>query len=278
MKPIGNPMIFHRYPLEEALRLMAGFGYRELEIWPSQIESCRTEQLRKQFVDYARSFGVSLVRLNASVANYFDVPLSSAEQVPGIIAGLKRDIDVAHSLGMTQLLTWEGRKPVAAEKDNSQWMLDQTLKIFQEAIRYGDSKGISLSVEVHPFTLGIDLDFLIKLCDALNSDSFGVTYDCCHFGVGLPNHYIEAIHRLGPRIKHVHFSDSDQQSSELHFAIGAGCLDLDGIVGALKKIKFQGTVMLDLWLYPFPEKGTKMSLPYVSRVMKELGLKNPRKK
>jgi hypothetical protein len=28
-----------------------------------------------------------------------------------------------------------------------------------------------------------------------------------------------------------------------------------------------------LWLYPFPEEGTKISLPYVSKAMKTLGLK-----
>jgi hypothetical protein len=40
MHPIGNPMIFHRYPLEEALRLTAEFGCRQLETWPPQMEMC----------------------------------------------------------------------------------------------------------------------------------------------------------------------------------------------------------------------------------------------
>jgi sugar phosphate isomerase/epimerase len=119
----------------------------------------------------------------------------------------------------------------------------------------------------------MDLDFLIELCDRLDPEWFGVTYDCCHFGVGKPNDYIDAIARLGNRIKHVHFSDSDQKSSELHFAIGKGTLKLDEITSALKAIHFQGTMMLDLWLYPLPEAGTKLSLPYVIKVMKVLGLK-----
>ena len=272
MKPIGNPMIFHRYPLEQALRLMVKFGYRALELWPQQIEMCRTDDLRRQLAVYAKSLGLTLVRLNAAAADYFP-PLQSRRDAQGIIAGVKRDIDICRSLGMTQLLTWEGRKPEAATpKDIHGWILEETTKIFREAVRYGDSKGVSLSVEVHPFTLGMDLDFLVKLCDAVGSDSFGVTYDCCHFGVGLPKDYIRAISKLGSRIQHVHFSDSDQRSSEVHFAIGEGCLDLDGIVKALKQIKFKGTVMLDLWLYPFPEQGTKASLAYVSKVMKTLGI------
>src|SRR5437016_395874 len=62
MKPIGNPMIFHRYPLEEALRLMVKFGYRELELWPPQIEMFRTDALRGQLTRQAKSLGLSLLR------------------------------------------------------------------------------------------------------------------------------------------------------------------------------------------------------------------------
>ncbi len=273
MHPIGNPMIFHRYPLEEALRLTAGFGYKKLEIWPRQIEMFTTESLRREFAAQAAALGFSLVRLNAAAADYF-TPLNSRRSAKGILAGLKRDIDAARSLGMSQLLTWEGRRPEhARRRDIHGWILGQTAGIFREAVAYGKSQGVSLSVEVHPFTLGMDLDFLTELCDRLDSDWFGVTYDCCHFGVGMPDGYVEAITRLGHRIKHVHFSDSDRKSSELHFAVGTGSLELDEITAALKAIRFQGTMMLDLWLYPLPEAGTKLSLPYVIKVMKTLGLR-----
>ena len=273
MTPIGNPMIFRHYSLEEALKKMATFGYREIELWLPQIEMCRTDELRRQLVVYAKSLELSLVRLSTAGADYF-VPLDSRHDTPGIIAGLKRDIDIAHSMGMTQLLTWEGRKPDGANSgDIHGWLLDETTRIFRETVAYGEPRGVSLSVEPHPFTLGMDLDFLVKLCDAVDSEFFGVTYDCCHFGVGLSQDYLQAIPKLGGRIKHVHFSDSDQRSSQLHFSVGKGCLDLAGIVAALKQIEFKGTVMLDLWLYPFPEQGTRESLPYVGNVIETLGIK-----
>ena len=122
-------------------------------------------------------------------------------------------------------------------------------------------------------TLGIDLDFMIKLCDSLDSKYFGVTYDCCHFAIGLPDGYIDAILKLGKRIKHLHFSDSDKKSSELHFPPGKGCLDLPGIVKALKQVNFKGTAMLDVWLYPMPEEGSRIGIPYLHKVMKNLGIK-----
>ncbi|HBY96962.1 MAG TPA: hypothetical protein DEP84_23950 [Chloroflexi bacterium] len=272
---IGNPMIFRHYPLEEALHFMVRFGYQGVELWPPQIEAFQTGELRQQLSEHISSLGLSLVRLNSAGADYF-VPLGSEQDAEQILNGLKQDVDLASSLGMRQLLTWEGRIPKDATPNEIHgWILDETVDIFRDAIRYAEDKGISISVEVHPFTLGIDLDFLCKLYDRVDSESFGVTYDCCHFGVGLPESYAGAIIKMGHRIKHVHFSDSDKRTPELHFPPGKGCLDLDAIVAALKQIDFKGTLMLDLWLYPLPEEGTKIGAPYLRQVGRVLGIDSP---
>ncbi len=263
-------MVFRQYHLELALRMMVEAGVKALELWPPQIESCRGDRLSQQLVEFASALGLKLVRLNAAGADYFTA-LRSRDDGKQIIEGLKRDIDWTASLGMSQLVSWEGPKPRgAAQGDIHGWILEETVRIFRQAVEYGRQKGVSVSVEVHPNTLGMDLDFLIKLCDRVGSEFFGVTYDCCHFGIGLPDGYIGAILKLRDRIKHVHFSDSDQHTPELHFPPGKGCLDLEGIVAALKEIRFNGTFMLDLWLYPLPEEGLRIGVPYLRRVVRAL--------
>ena len=270
---IGNPMIFHHYPLEDALRLMARFGYRNLEIWPPQFEACKTELLRQQLVEHTSSLGLSLHRLNVADADYFHPALDSPAAANRILTGLKRDIDLARSLGMAQVLTWEGRKPPGASSaDVYGSILDRTVAVLSEATRYAAEQEICLSVEVHPFTIGIEPEFLVQLCDRIGEDQFGVTYDCSHFGVGLPEDYAAVIGRLGERITSVHFCDSDKATSELHLPPGEGCLDLAGIVDALERIGYQGDMMLDLWQYPFPEAGTERGLPRLREVMGQLGI------
>ena len=108
------------------------------------------------------------------------------------------------------------------------------------------------------------------LCDRLDPEYFGVTYDCSHFAVGLPDGYIDAILTLGSRIKHLHFCDGDKCSSEVHFPPGKGCLDLQGIVDALKRVRFNGTFMADMWLYPLPEEAARISVPYMRRIIEQL--------
>lgn len=263
---IGNPMIFRQYPLDRAIRTLTTFGYQGVELWAPQIAICKTDPLRRQLADFIRSLGLTLTGVNAADAAYFSA-LSSPADVDAVVENLTRDIDLVHTLGGDYLLTWEGRKPVSAtQQDRFGWVLDATVAIFRTATAYAQSKNVRLFIEIHPYTLGIDLDFAIQLCDRVDSPAFGITYDCCHFGVGQPNGYIDAIYRLGQRIKQVHFSDSDKVSSELHFAPGAGTLDLDGIVTALKAIHFQGPMMLDLWLYPFPEEGSRSGIAYLQEI------------
>ena len=268
---VGNPMIFLEYPLEEALRSMVKFGFDAVELWPPQIEVCKTDELRKLLADHISSLGLSLVGLNSAAPPYFEA-LKSPNDVEGVVQGLKQDVDIAASMGMNQLLSWDGRRLESmTDSDLHGWVLDETVNIFREAVSYAETKGITITVEIHPFTVGINVDFACKLYDRIDAPSFGITYDSCHFAVGLPNGYIDAISKLGHRINNVHFADSDKHSSELHFAPGTGCLDLEGIVAALKAIHYQGPMMLDLWLYPFPEEGSKIGMPYIRQVMKTLG-------
>ena len=269
---IGNPMIFRDWPLEAALRQMVALGYDALELWPPQIAACRTDELRRQLADHCAGLGLPLVRLNAAGADYFG-PWESPASAAGFLAGLQRDIDAAAALGMREVLTWEGRAPAGATPEAIYgWVLDQSVALFQAATAYARARGVRLSVEVHPFTLGIDLRWLHLLFDRVGAEDFGATYDCCHFGVGQPQTYVQAVTALGARLHHVHFCDSDQTSSELPFPPGRGQLNLPAIVAAVGDIRYQGSMMLELWLYPRPEEGSRIGVPYVREVMRTLNL------
>jgi sugar phosphate isomerase/epimerase len=99
-----------------------------------------------------------------------------------------------------------------------------------------------------------------------------VLYDCCHFGVGKPKGYIEAIRTLGKRIKYIHFSDSDQRTSELHFPPGMGRLDIDGIVNAFAEIGYKGDISLDTFGYPLPDEASRIGLPVLKKALRKLKL------
>ena len=266
--PLQKPV--HDRPLDVALREFVELGVTGLEVCTPALELCFNAELRHQFSKKIAETGLRFIRYNSLIPPYFDT-LTSKDQVPGIIAAMKADVDVCSDLGIHQLLTWEGRIPAGASHEEiNGWLLDETVEIFRAVMDYAEARGVSLSLEVHPFSLGSNLKWLVELCDRVDSTEFGVTYDCAHFAVAHPETYIDAIRQLGHRIKHLHFSDSDLVSSEVHYALGEGKMDLDGVITALEDIEFRGTTMIDVWLYPFPLEALQTSIEFIKTKMSHL--------
>lgn len=269
---IGNPVMYAQLPIEDALVRMKKLGFQGIELNPAGIWMCTTESLQKQLTSFIKSLGLSLVRLNASAADYF-TPFSHPADWPRILENLKTDIDLAAGLGIGQLVTWEGEPHKShSQKDIHGWVLDATTRLFEQALAYAAERNVRLSVDVHPSTMGMDIGWLIKLCDRLDPKAFSVTFDCAHFAIGHPGGYVDAIRALDRRIGHLRLADSDMVSYEVHFPPGTGKLDLVGIIRALKAIRFKGTCMLDLWGYPMPTRGAQIGIPYLKKIMKVLGI------
>ncbi|MFN8371287.1 MAG: sugar phosphate isomerase/epimerase family protein [Anaerolineae bacterium] len=265
----GNSITFHAYPVEEACQRIAAAGCNGVEMWKEHLTGFKTPTLLRHFREFAAELGLEVWGLNVVGADYFQ-PFGAAAAYNSTLAGLKADVDYALELGVTQVMVWEGTHP--AVKISQHEMLDTLVSLFEEAIAYGKPNGVRFLAEPHPFTLGMDLDFMKQLCDRLGRQHFGILFDFCHFGVGKPHSYVEAIHTLADRIQHLHYSDSDQRTSELHFAPGKGQLDLDAMDAALKAVGFKGTSTLDMYGYPLPEMGYKWGLPRYQRALETLGI------
>lgn len=267
-----SPGAFQDYPLEEALRLVHDLGFTEVEAWKGQMKRCKTPSLRKGYVNVANALGLRVTGFNAAGEPYFQ-PFGTDEQLQTTLEGLKSDVEYAASLGARYLLVWEGVRPEGAtDQDCMERCLPRLIELFRAAVSFAALQNVGLFVEVHPFTVGINDRLLIKLYDTLNTPNFGTAYDCCHYGVGRPKDYVEAIRALGPRIRLIHFSDTDQISSELHYAPGTGCLDLHGILKAFKEIRFDGSLMLDLYSNPTPVYSIRQCLPLLRQAYEFLGL------
>ena len=261
---------YSEYPLEEALQRIAAGGFDGLEIWKPQLVRCKTPELIQQFLVYSKGIGMEVCALNDVDGEYFR-PFDSDYLFKLTLEGLKENINLARKLGVKDLMIWEGVRPKVWTRDEDD-LLATVTDLFKQGVAYGSKNGVRILIEPHPFSLGMNLDFLTRLCDALDGNYFGVLYDTCHFGVGRPKEYIEAIRVLGKRIKYIHFSDSDQRTSELHYPPGRGKLDLDGIVAAFVEMGYSGNISLDTFGYPLPDEAARIGLPIMKKTIKSLGL------
>lgn len=270
MRLCGNSITFQDYTAEEACQRLAAAGCNAVEMWPPHLAGCRTPSLLQQFHEFAAELGLDLWGYNAVGADYFQ-PFGSTANYNRTLAGLRADVDHALELGVHDVMIWEGVRPLDSDIPDAD-LLATLASLFTEAIDYARPKGARFTAEPHPFTLGMDNDFMKQLCDQLDRDYFGVLFDFCHYGVGQPATYVDAIYDLGSRIEHLHYADTDGFTSELHYPPGKGALDLAAMNQALREIGFAGTSTLDMYGYPMPEQGYLWSLPVYRQALIEIGI------
>lgn len=268
----GSTITLCDYPVEQALGIFREAGFTRLEMWVHHLKQCKTPGLQESFGAFAKSLGIGMGGLNVVGEDYFQ-PFGTDAERERTLRMIESDVRFARSLGATDVLLWEGRAPKGTSE--RQWLdelLPGLIELFREAIAYAKPLGMRLLVEPHPFTVGMSDTFLIRLCDALDPECFGVTYDFCHYGVGRKHDYADAIRTLGRRIRHLHFSDSDMETSELHFPVGRGRMDVPSILKALREIKYDGTMALDLYGYPTPVEALAASAPRYREALDYLGI------
>jgi sugar phosphate isomerase/epimerase len=269
-----SSIVLEDYPVEDAFRLMREAGFTRVDPWKHHLKRCKTPELRQLLVKYASGLGLEMGGLNVVGETYFQ-PFGTDQELQGTLDGLKADLDLALSLGIHDVLIWEGVRPAGmSDLDCETRLLPRLEELFRACIKFAEPDNARFLVEPHPFTVGMNDRLLAKLYDALDSDHFGITYDCCHFGVGQPDDYIGVISRLGPRIRNIHFSDSDRRTSELHYSLGTGRLDLQGILEGFKAISYNGTLMLDIYGNPIPLHAMRESVPMLRHAYNYLDIKH----
>ncbi|MEW6749756.1 MAG: sugar phosphate isomerase/epimerase family protein [Candidatus Latescibacterota bacterium] len=261
-----NAVSFHEHrSIEEICRLVKAAGFDSMEV--SRIpffDKLTTHGTRRRFREWAGELGLSLYGFDAWVE--FDPYRSRAATVQGFARALAFAADlelgqvIAHD-GFGPL--WQGRRKAAC--------LRTLVSLYQEVGAMAADHGLAVVLEPHPDTLSMDNQFAVDLIDGIGRDNVGLVYDSCHYGVGQPHTYVEAIGVLGRRIRHLHLSDGDCQTYALHLPLGEGRLDLDGIVGALRQIPFTGTLTNDLYGYPLIEEGARHNAPLLRQLERLLG-------
>jgi D-psicose/D-tagatose/L-ribulose 3-epimerase len=122
-------------------------------------------------------------------------------------------------------------------KDEWSWAVDA----FQSVCEVLDSCNVTISIE----PVNRSETFFVRtareassLCDAIGHPRFGVMIDTFHANIEERN-IPEALTSTGPRLKHIHASENDRG------LLGKGHVDFPGIVAALKKIGYNGYLMIE---------------------------------
>jgi sugar phosphate isomerase/epimerase len=265
-----NAVSFHRDPnIESICHKVKAAGFDSIEVSrPPFFEKLITQEVRKKFQEYVSDIGLSLYGFDCWVE--VD-PYTARKQT---LEGFAAAIDFAVDLELGMIISHDPWAHVNSGRAPAE-CLKASVDLFQQVADWALAKQLNLVFEPHPDTLSMDNNWAIDFVDGIGRPNVGLLYDCCHYGVGQPDHYFDSIHKLGLRIRHLHFSDGDRKTYALHLPLGEGELDLRAIVAALKAIGFRGTLTNDMYNYPLLENGARRNVKKIREVEEQLGITSP---
>jgi sugar phosphate isomerase/epimerase len=231
-KLIGMSLIAGRDDIETAAATVKQLGFEGMEIHASQIGPGLPgvpvfEAHAAAAGDAVRRAGLFVSTLNVVGDATFD-PFGGPGALEATIDGLAAHMRWAAAMGAPRVLIWEGR--VARREDVAAACATLARAIETAGRRSGLTAPPPVSCELHPFTFALKHRALSQLAKALSAVGAGICFDFCHCGVALGRNLLEHFDDdVVKAINHVHYSDTDTKTSELHFPPGEGVLDLDAI-------------------------------------------------
>jgi sugar phosphate isomerase/epimerase len=259
---IGMSLIASRADLETAAAIVEELGFDGMEVHIHQLGPGLPgvpvfEAHAEAAGNAIRRAGLVVSALNAVGDITFD-PFRGSEALERTIDGLSAHLRWAEAMGAPRVLIWEGQ---IGERQHVDAACSTLARLIEAAVhRSGLKNPPSVSCELHPFTFALKHRAITPLAAALRSVGAGICFDFCHFGVALGQELLDLIDDdVLDTINHVHYSDTDTKTSELHFPPGEGVLDLQAIGDRLKGKPI--AISWDFFGWPEPRHaaGSKMA-------------------
>ncbi len=237
--------------MEDAIKRIAQIGYRGVDLftgaphlWPGDY----SKEERKAVKDLIAKLGLKLTGFALAggllgLQYNFGSPRSS-------IRSLTRqyyldNIELAHELGcpLINVLTGNDTHGISREQSRK-W----TMETLHELVAAAEKREVILGL--HPqyiaeSSLMLTVDDALEMIKELASKFVKIIYDTAQQNITYRN-FMDDLRKCGSNLCYVHAADNDG-IRWTHEALGKGTVDWDGIVRALKEIKFDGYICTQSW-------------------------------
>jgi sugar phosphate isomerase/epimerase len=242
---ICSSITLRHLPLEEALDVIAGLGFTEIDLGAlpgvcDHVPYELTSDAVRQVAEVVLASGLTVRSVNADVGD-LNRPLDT-NAAASRHEHIRRLIELCQSVGSTGLVLPNGAQqhdPIVSLDDDLTLVAEQLTHIQQECA----DADLELWVEApHFFRLCYNLERAHTLTTLL-PQSVGLICDVSHIVASgsTPRQFINA---FGSQIRHVHLRDAEP--GYIHHSIGNGQVDFADTTAALNEIGYTGKLSLEL--------------------------------
>jgi sugar phosphate isomerase/epimerase len=216
-----------------------GFDFIDLTLEPQAASSAELP------IDKVRA---ALKRTGMRIVGHTAFYLPIASPIPEVreaaVAEIERDVEVFHKLGATKVNV---HPYLTAPLHDNRWIRETNIASLRRLIDQAQRFGIKLMLENVPPLFNSPRD-LSTVFAALPELGF-------HLDVGHAN--LESEHNMTvelaslfiDRLEHVHFSDNNGGSLDLHLPLGVGKIDWKWIVHILRRVGYDSTITLEVFAH-----------------------------
>lgn len=259
MKLAFSSNAYLNFSFAEACARVRQTGYAGIEImadvphaWPAYLLREQKQKIKQTITDN----GLSISNVNAFMMNAINdhrqkywhpswiEPYQPYRQVR--IDHTRRALDLAKELGAPCITT----EPGGPLEPGQSW--EDALHLFCDSLSpvadHAHAIGVPLLIEPEPGLLLETAAHYERFASVFQHPGIGLNFDIGHmYCVG--DEPASAIHQLARHIQHVHLEDIAASRVHHHLVPGEGAIDFKPIIQALREIKYQGWVTIELYPY-----------------------------
>jgi len=278
MKLAFSTNAYLNFSFPEAVRRLAKIGYAGVEImadvphaWPAYMLDEQLQGIKRALNDN----GVAISNINAFMMHAVDDPRQKYWYPSWIepdrhyrqirINHTMRTITMAKQLGAACITTEPGG-PVEAGQS---W--GAALKLFVEMIKpvaeHAEKEGVLLLVEPEPGLLIETADQFLEFMQHIQSPAVGMNFDIGH-SYCVSDDPATTIPRVAKYIRHFHLEDIAATRVHHHMVPGEGAIDFASCLRAIKAMKYDGWVTIEL--YPYindPDQAAQTALTRIRDIL-----------
>jgi sugar phosphate isomerase/epimerase len=259
MLPIGVQIASLRMPLRQALPRIASMGAKAVELdargelKPRELSQTALRQIRKWLDDY----GLKVCAIGFRTQRGYDVE----EDLQPRVEATKEAMRFARALQCHLVINQVGRiEP--EHTDSANW--NRLVQALTDLGRYGQHVGAWLAMETGSES-GADM---ARMLESLPAGSALVTLDP---GNLIINGFspLEAVHRLGAHIAHVHAKDAVRDLARgrgLEVPLGRGSADFPALLAALEEFGYRGYVTVERESAQNPVEEVALAVEYLKNL------------